>query len=38
MDRTSPTIRFTNWCRSFAATERIWIVTPYFVPDEMLAR
>jgi cardiolipin synthase len=22
----------------FAATERIWIVTPYFVPDEMLAR
>jgi len=22
----------------FAARERIWIVTPYFVPDEMLAR
>jgi cardiolipin synthase len=22
----------------FAATERIWIVTPYFVPDEMLIR
>jgi cardiolipin synthase len=22
----------------FAAQERIWIVTPYFVPDEMLAR
>ena len=22
----------------FAARDRIWIVTPYFVPDEMLAR
>ena len=22
----------------FAARERIWVVTPYFVPDEMLAR
>ena len=22
----------------FAAKQRIWIVTPYFVPDEMLAR
>lgn len=22
----------------FAATRRIWVVTPYFVPDEMLAR
>src|SRR5262249_56502663 len=22
----------------FAARDRIWVVTPYFVPDEMLAR
>ena len=37
---TSPATRSTSrWSRLiFAARRRIWIVTPYFVPDEMLAR
>jgi cardiolipin synthase len=28
----------TLLCVLFTATRRIWVVTPYFVPDEMLAR
>ena len=39
-DPMSPATPSTNrcWRLIFAARDRIWIVTPYFVPDEMLAR